>query len=281
MSDDPRTDDPAATGAAGAAWLAPSSAPDPSPMRFAGAVALVVGAGHGIGAATARRLAAEGASVIVADLDLGAARETAGDLAVEGEAEHLALGIDVTDRADVDRALAAVEAAHGRLDVLAHVAGGNLEHPGPEEIDDEPWHRLLDLNLMGPVRTCRAALPLLRRADRAAIVTVSSVNAFYAIGGEPYSAAKAALLSFTRNLASAYAADGIRANAVAPGTVLTRVWQDDAEKRLEPWYPLGRVGRPEDVAAAIAFLASADAAWITGQVLRVDGGLELRGPGPA
>ena len=142
-------------------------------------------------------------------------------------------------------------------------------------------HAVLDLNLLGVVRCCRAATPYLRRSTMSpAIVTVSSINAFTALGSEAYSAAKAGLTSLTGNLAASLAHDGIRVNAVAPGTIRTRVWdsQVGGADRLEPLYPLGRVGEPEDVAGAIAFLASTDAAWITGHTLPVDGGL-LTGDG--
>jgi meso-butanediol dehydrogenase / (S,S)-butanediol dehydrogenase / diacetyl reductase len=124
-------------------------------------------------------------------------------------------------------------------------------------------------------------IPYLRRSTMSpAIVTVSSINAFTALGSEAYSSAKAGLTSLTGNLAASLAHDGIRVNAVAPGTIRTRVWdaQVGGADRLEPLYPLGRVGEPEDVAGAIAFLASSDAAWITGHTLPVDGGL-LTGDG--
>lgn len=113
-----------------------------------------------------------------------------------------------------------------------------------------------------------------------AIVTVSSINAHAALGSEPYSSAKAGLTALTANLARHLAADGVRVNAVAPATVRTRVWEDQegGADRLVPLYPLGRVGEPDDVAAAVAFLASGDAAWITGHVLPVDGGLLLARP---
>lgn len=261
---------------------APSVRPEPSPLRFHGAVALVVGAAHGIGAATAERLAAEGASVVAADLDLEAATARAASLPRIGEADHAAVGLDVTDRGAVDEAFAEIAERFARIDVLAHVAGGNVDHGGPAQTGDEVWEGLLDLNLMGPVRTVRAALPLLRRSDRAAIVTISSVNALVVIGGEPYAAAKSGLLAFTQNLAAHVAADGIRANAFAPGTVRTRVWHgvEGGADSLAPLYPLGRVGEAADIAAAVVFLASDEAAWITGVVLPVDGGLLLQGPGP-
>lgn len=253
---------------------------DPAPPRLAEMIALVVGAGHGIGAATAHRLAAEGAQVIAADLDSEAARALVADLPDPEARGHEALGLDATDTAGVDVALVGIGERHGRLDVLVHAAGGNVDHPPFEGVGDDLWLRMLDLNLMGPVRTARAAIGLLRRSERGVIVTISSVNARRAIGGEPYSAAKAALESLTGNLAQQLAVEGIRVNAVAPGPVRTRFWdgEDGREHmaRLAPWYPLGRVGEPAD----IAFLASRDAAWITGQVLTVDGGLSLRGLGP-
>ena len=128
---------------------------------------------------------------------------------------------------------------------------------------------------------CRAAIPFLRRSDRApAIVTVSSINAHAPLGSEPYSSAKAGLTALTKNLAIYLARDGIRVNAVAPGTIRTRVWesQEGGAERMKPLYPLGRVGEPEDVAGAVAFLASTDAAWITGHTLPVEGGLLLAHP---
>ena len=141
---------------------------------------------------------------------------------------------------------------------------------------------MLELNLLGVVRCCRSAVPYLRRSTMSpAIVTVTSINAFTALGSEPYSAAKAGLTSLTSNLAASLAHDGIRVNAVAPGTIRTRVWagQEGGADRLKPLYPLGRVGEPEDVAGAVAFLASSDAAWITGHTLPVDGGLLTGGSG--
>ena len=171
-------------------------------------------------------------------------------------------------------------AAFGGLDVLINVAGGDTGHGRFEETPDEVWTRMLELNLLGVVRCCRAAIPHLRRSTKGpAIVNVSSVNGIIAFGSEPYSAAKAGVSSLTLNLASSLAPDGIRVNTVAPATIRTRNWDDQegGADRFRPIYPLGRVGEPEDVAGAVAFLASTDAAWITGHTLPVDGGL-LTGP---
>ena len=247
--------------------------------RFAGVTALVTGAAQGIGRACVARLAAEGARVAVTDLDLDLARSVADDL--PGSAGRVALRMDVTDRASVDDAVATVADEFGGLDVVVNVAGGDLPHGTFEETGDEIWSALLELNLVGVARVCRAAIPFLRQSSRSpAIVTVSSINGLAALGSEPYSSAKAGLTALTANLARSLGADGVRVNAVAPGTIRTRVWdgQEGGADRMLPLYPLGRVGEPSDVAAAVAFLASVDAAWITGHVLPVDGGLLLARP---
>ena len=243
--------------------------------RFVGSVALVTGGGSGIGRACAHRLAAEGALVAVADLDGGSAERTATELNAYGTG-HLAVRMDVTDRASVDDGVAAVVGGLGGLDVLVAVAGGDLPHPEVEHTDDDVWRAMLELNLLGTVRACRAVIPHLKRSDRnPAIVMVGSVNALTGIGSEPYSSAKAGLGSLTQNLAVQLGPHGIRVNVVAPGTVRTRVWdgQPGGAARMAPLDPLGRVGEPEDIAAAAAYLASVDAAWVTGVVLPVDGGL--------
>jgi meso-butanediol dehydrogenase / (S,S)-butanediol dehydrogenase / diacetyl reductase len=244
--------------------------------RFDGAAALVTGAAHGIGRACAVRLADEGARVAVLDLDEGAAQVVVSELPQLGDRPHLAVQADVTDRSSVEAAVERAAGELGGVDTLVNVAGGDVEHGTFEDMDDEVWTRMLELNLLGVVRCCRAAIPHLRRSTRSpAIVTVSSINAFTALGSEAYSAAKAGLTSLTGNLAASFGHDGIRVNAVAPGTIRTRAWdfQEGGADRLAPLYPLGRVGEPEDVAGAVAFLASTDAAWVTGHVLPVDGGL--------
>ena len=244
--------------------------------RFAGVTALVTGAGHGIGRACAERLAVEGARVAVADLDLTAAKQVVAELTNQGDGEHLPLDLDVTDTASVEEAMVRAVQQLGGLDVVINVAGGDTFHGGFETIGDEIWTAMLELNLMSVVRCCRAAVPYLRESrNHPAIVSVSSVNALIALGSDPYSAAKLGVLGVTRNLAAELGPSGIRVNAVAPGTIRTRVWDDQegGADRMTALYPLGRVGEPADVAAAVAFLASTDAAWITGHTLPVDGGL--------
>lgn len=245
-------------------------------QRFEGSVAVVTGGGHGIGRACAARLAAEGARVAVTDVDRAAADEVLAGL--PDPARHRAYAVDVTRTEQVEAAFGTVVEDFGQLDLLVNVAGGDTEYGSFADTDDEIWLRMLDLNLLGVVRCCRAALPHLRgSAFGPAIVTVSSINGQIALGREPYSAAKAGLASLTENLAASLGPDGIRVNAVAPGTIRTRNWDDapGGADSMQPFYVLGRVGEPDDIAAAAAYLGSPDAAWVTGQVLVVDGGLSV------
>jgi meso-butanediol dehydrogenase/(S,S)-butanediol dehydrogenase/diacetyl reductase len=248
-------------------------------QRFDGRVAFVTGAAHGIGRAIAVRLAREGAAVAVADLDAETAEWVADEVRGFG-GSAFAVGCDVTERASVDEGVAASVQRFGRLDVLVNTAGGDTPEPPFPEADDDLWQRQLDLNLSGVMRCIRAAMPhLLASPVGGSVVTIGSVNGLSAFGSYPYSAAKAGLQILTKILAAEYGRRGLRFNLVAPGTVRTRVWNDQpgALDRLAKLYPLGRVGEPEDVAAAVAFLASDDAAWITGTILPVEGGI-LSGP---
>ncbi|MPY64119.1 SDR family NAD(P)-dependent oxidoreductase [Streptomyces spongiae] len=243
--------------------------------RFEGYGAFITGAARGIGAATARRLGEEGARVLVTDVDLDAAEKTAAELRERGLAAE-AYGCDVGDRTSVEAAVAYAVDAFGSLDVLVNSAACcTPDVPLFEDEPDEAWARDLDLTLTGAYRCCRAALPHLVASGRGAIVTIGSVNGIQDFGNHAYSAAKAGLMSLTRTLAGHAAPRGVRVNLVAPGTVRTSAWEgrDDDLDSVARVYPLGRVGEPEDIAAAVAFLASRDAAWITGTTLCVDGGL--------
>lgn len=242
-------------------------------MRFSDQVAIVTGGGSGIGKVTAARLAAEGAAVVVADIDAELAASSAGELA-----RAIGVRTDVTERASVAAMVDAAVTEFGRIDVLVNNAAVCTD-VAFEEVTDAIWSRDVDVCLKGAFLCTQAVLPVLVGQGGGAIVNLSSVNAQTYAGNEAYSAAKAGILSLTRSIAARYGPRGVRCNAVVPGTIRTHAWDErlraepDRLERVARWYPLGRVGTPEDVSSAVLFLASADAAWITGTSLNVDGGL--------
>jgi NAD(P)-dependent dehydrogenase (short-subunit alcohol dehydrogenase family) len=242
---------------------------------FADLVAAVTGGASGIGAAIARRLMADGARVAVLDLDVS-----------DPPADALAIKADVTDDASVRAAIDRVLQEWGRLDVLVNNAGVGTQGSVADNSDDE-WHRVLDVNLLGMVRTTRAALPALRRSPSAAIVNTGSIAATAGLPQRAaYSASKGAVHALTRAMAADHLAEGIRVCAVAPGTadtpwvgrLLDRADDPVAERAaLEARQPHGRLVSADEVAGAVAYLASPCSTSTTGVVLAVDGGMqELR-----
>jgi NAD(P)-dependent dehydrogenase (short-subunit alcohol dehydrogenase family) len=249
--------------------------------EFDGLVAVVTGGASGIGAAVVERLLAEGARIGVLDLDPGGAHR-----------EALAVRADVTDDASVRAAVDRVLGEWGRLDVLVNNAGIGAQGTVADNPDDE-WLRVLDVNLLGVVRTTRAALPALRRSPAAAVVNTASI---VATAGLPqralYSASKGAVLALTRAMAADHLHEGIRVNCVNPGTAdtpwidrLLAAADDPAAERaaLEARQPHGRLVGAEEVAGAVAYLASPRSGSTTGTALAVDGGMQelrLRPRGP-
>lgn len=242
-------------------------------MRFSGRTVVITGAGGGIGEQTARRFAAEGADVVVTDIDMTAAQAVARSLD-----RALALRVDVTSVGDLARMATAVTVRFGGIDILVNNAMTCSEIPFLEITPDDA-RRDIDVNLMGPFLACQQVIPGMIERGGGVILNVSSVNGIAYFGNEAYSAAKAGLINLTKSIAVQFGEHGIRCNAVAPGTVATAHWAE--RQKLDPgvldtaaqWYPLGRIGTPDDVAESLMFLASDAAAWITGVVLPVEGGV--------
>ena len=242
----------------------------PNSGRLAGEVALVTGSTAGLGAAIARRLAAEGASVVVTgrDAERGAA--------VAAEVGATFLAADLEDEAACAALVEGAVAAHGSLTVLVNNAVAEVGRAAVHEVATDDWDRALRINVTAPMWLCRAAIPHFRRAGHGSIVNVSSRAAERASPGlAAYVASKGALNALTRSLAADYAADGIRANTVAPGYVLNERRDagltDERRAQLEAMHLLP-LATAEEVAAAVAFLAGPDAAQVTGVLLPVDGG---------
>ena len=249
-------------------------------MRLQGKVALITGGGAGIGAATARIFAREGACVFLVDQDESALRRT-----VEGLRHAASMRADVADPDSARAAVAGAVEAFARLDILVNNAAMR-KFAAVADASPEEWRSVLDVNLVGAAGYCKAALPALRQSGRGSIVNVSSC---YALTGRKgmaaYDASKAALIALTRTLAHEEASRGVRANAVCPGSTLTEFHMARAraaggsleelrEERRDNSL-LGRWADPEEIALPILWLASDEASFVTGAVLPVDGGLAI------
>jgi 3-oxoacyl-[acyl-carrier protein] reductase len=270
-----------------------------------GRVALVTGAGSGLGRSTAYRLAHDGATVVVNDIDEAGASETLAQLPPPSAGPaHRVVRADVAVSAEVEEMFATVDHAYGGLQLLvcnaavsrtagdgregkderlrrrmAEVAAGGRPVTHPDHVvdmTDEGWQRMLAINLFGAFYCCRAALRLMNRSNQGSIVCVSSIAAQSGTGPVHYTAAKAGVLGLVRSLALEVSTRGIRVNAICPGSMDTPMMAGvppELRSGLESRIPLGKVGRPDEVAAAISFLLSDDAAYITGATIPVNGGL--------
>lgn len=253
--------------------------------KFEGKTVVVTGGAGGIGGATCRRFAAEGARVAVLDLSLEAALKVAEDIHEKG-GQALALRCDITNRADVEAALQQVQAQLGPVDVLVNNAGWDVFRPFTKT-EPVQWEKLIAINLTGALHMHHAVLPGMVERKRGRIINIASDAARVGSSGEAvYAACKGGLVAFSKTIAREHARHGITVNVVCPGptdTALFAEYKDGAgnpDKLLEAFQraiPLGRIGQPDDLPGAIVFFASDDANYITGQVLSVSGGLTMAG----
>jgi NAD(P)-dependent dehydrogenase (short-subunit alcohol dehydrogenase family) len=246
--------------------------------RFEEHVVVVIGGGRGIGRATALRFGGEGAHVVVADHAQAFAEEVSAEIQASGGSSE-PWYLDAAEPSSVGRFFSAVGDALGRVDVLVNCPAHVVDTPF-ERVTESEFNEDMSVTLKAPFLCIQAALPYLLRSEKHPnVVSIGSVNGMRAFGNEVYGAAKAGLVNLTQNLAIRFGPQGLRFNVVAPGTIRSRSWDErvaaepDILDRIAGLYPLRRVGTPEDIAAACLFLASADASWVSGQTLAVDGGI--------
>jgi 2-hydroxycyclohexanecarboxyl-CoA dehydrogenase len=254
-------------------------------QRFKNQTVIVTGGGGGIGGATCRRFAGEGAAVAVFDLNLDAAEKVAAGIRAEGGRAQ-AFRCDITDRASVDAAVLEAEKSLGPIDVLVNNAGWDV-FKAFTKTEPAQWDKLIAINLTGALHMHHAVLPGMAARKKGRIVNIASDAARVGSSGEAvYAACKGGLVSFSKTIAREHARHGITVNVVCPGPTDTALFAEykegagNPEKLMEAFtrsIPLGRIGQPDDLPGAVLFFASNDAAFVTGQVLSVSGGLTMNG----
>ena len=251
-------------------------------MLLENKIAIVTGAGSGIGEASALRFAAEGAAVVVADIRAHRARQTV-DAITEAGGQAVAVEVDVADVASVAAMVDAAVAAFGGLDVLFNNAG-TLRPGTAVELSVEDWDLVMGVNVRSVFLGAKFAVPVMQARGGGSIINTASVSGLHGDGGAVvYAASKAAVINLTRALSTDHAPDGIRVNAICPGTIETppvqRMMQHPGALRTNlDAHALGRLGRPDEIAAAAVWLASDESSFVTGEALVVDGGLHARSP---
>jgi 3-oxoacyl-[acyl-carrier protein] reductase len=247
-----------------------------------GKVALITGAGGGVGKAVSKRLASEGCKVVL----IGRNRERLAKVASEiGEKKNvLAVSADITKEAEVLLALEQTISTFDKVDILVNNAG-MINDPLPfHETSEDDWNELIDTNLVGTFRMTKATLPIMMKTKGGSIVNISSVLGIRSIPKVPltvYGVTKAGIIMFTKSIAVEYGQHGVRSNCLCPSTIRSSIIEpylqdENAKKILESTFPLRRIGEPEDIAGAVAYLCSDDARWITGSVIMIDGGLSAK-----
>lgn len=241
-----------------------------------GSVAIVTGGGSGIGRATCLQFPESGVKVVVVDVDLPGAEQVAAEVAARG-GEAMACRVDISASAEVDQAIHQIINRFNRIDILVNCAG-IYEIGTINDVSENDWDRMLAINLKGPFLFCKAVAPLMQQQRAGAIVNVSSISGRTTslMAGPHYVASKAGIIGLTMCLANQLAPYGIRVNCVAPGmidTPMNNFLPPDKFDQLKNRIPLGRIGSPEEIAAAIVFLASPVAGFITGETLNINGGV--------
>lgn len=245
-------------------------------MRLQGKVALITGAAGGIGEATARRFAKEGASVAVNDANAAGVKKVADEIQGAG-GKAMAVPGDVTQKAQVEELVRQVTAAWGRVDILINNAGINRDAMAAK-MTEEQWDQVMNVNLKGTFLCAQAVLPGMRERGWGRVVNTGSIGSLGNIGQANYSASKAGVIGLTKTLALEYAKYGVTVNCIAPGATMTAMLAgvpDKIKEQIIAKIPMGRIADPDEIASVHCFLASDEAAFITGQVIFVDGGMSV------
>lgn len=251
-------------------------------MNLKGKVAIVTGAGGGVGKATTRRLASEGSKVVLIGRERGKLTKVVSDADIKKNL--LAVTADITKEAEVLNAIEQTISAFDRIDILVNNAGV-LNDPTPFHLmTDDQWMELINTNLIGTFRMTKAVLPIMMKMAGGSIINISSTLGIRAIPKVPFSVygvTKAGVIMFTKSIAVEYGQYGIRCNCIAPSTIRSPIIEpylqdENAKKILESSFPLRKIGDPEDISEAVCYLSSDKAKWITGTILTVDGGISAK-----